>query len=66
MHSYQLTISHDGSHFMTADLKVATAQQAYDRYARTVEAMSPYGFKVELMEWTTPVGRPLAVAEASL
>ena len=65
MHSYKLYISHDGQHFMTADLKNTNRELAEIRAKRTAEAMTPHGFKVELVEWTVPVGRTLFTAEAA-
>ena len=65
MHRYELIISHGGQHFMTADLKVTSREVALIRAERTAEAMTPHGFKVELVEWTIPVGRELAATEES-
>jgi hypothetical protein len=59
MQRYELVISHDGAHFMTADLKTTNRDLAEIRAKRTAEAMSPHGFAVELVEWTVPVGRSI-------
>lgn len=65
MHRYELIISHDGAHYMTADLKTANRDLAEIRANRTAEAMTPHGFTVELVEWTIPVGRTLLTTETS-
>lgn len=59
MQRYELIISHDGQHFLTADLKTKDRDLAKLRANRTAEAMTPHGFKVELIEWTVPVGRTI-------
>lgn len=63
MQRYELIISHSGQHFLTADLKTANREVALARVKRTAEAMAPHGFKVELVEWTIPVGRTLFTTE---
>ena len=63
MQRYELVISHGGQHFMTADLKTHNREVALIRAQRTAEAMKPHGFKVELVEWTIPVGRTLLTTE---
>ena len=63
MQRYELVISHGGLHYMTADLKTTNRRVALNRANRTAEAMTPHGFKVELVEWTIPVGRTLLTTE---
>ena len=63
MQRYELVISLDGQHFLTADLKTNNREVALIRANRTAEAMTPHGFKVELVEWTIPVGRTLLTTE---
>ena len=62
--TYQILIALRGEHFLTADLKTSSREEAERRFNLTSAQFDPIkGWTVELLEWTTPVGRSLATQE---
>lgn len=62
--TYEILIAHRGQHFLTADLKTSSREEAERRFRQVASKFSPrLGYHVELLGWTTPVGRSLATQE---
>lgn len=62
--TYQILIALRGQHFLTADLRTSSRETAERRFRQVAAKFSPrMGYAVELLEWTTPVGRSLATQE---